>query len=387
MDKDDHLVADIVHGGESLLFLFVDDHHGKDHLDLDHHQETTSSSTTLHDDYNYHFHQEEDSADDDGNSQVQESQLHNEKEYEAEEEIHISDTDIDIDIDVVHNFGSNESDPTSPITINLTKSVHGLVTDDETYDEKCQEEYPKYGTDKIEDVKVEEISNFTKDEKFLIFSPPQSEAEEEIMKRREGEDNPRGRSKKNEGKKKPWLCPPVAFECHMHPPLPKPWTGVLHLLHLSVAGFLICSMPSLEPPATLAISRRTPSSWQNQWLSSHTIYSSLQMLLSSKDSRETHLRLRPHFRLTQSSRCPLIDQIPPPKRGRGTSTLLSLPLILSIIHGSAGSCTTGSRSSKMDPILRWVDLPGFCIPVSLTSSCRRSPPSLLSLSLLEWIRY
>ena len=120
------------------------------------------------------------------------------------------------------------------------------------------------------------------------------------------------------------------------------------------------------------ISRRTPSSWKNQWLSSHTIYSSLQMLLSSKDSRETHLRLRPHFRLTQSSRCPLIDQIPPPKRGRGSSTLLSVPLILSIIHGSAGSCTTGSRSSKMDPILRWVDLPGFCIPVSLTSSCRRS---------------
>ena len=196
MDKDDHLVAGIVHGGESLLFLSVDDRHGKDHLDLDHHQETTSSSTTPRDDYNYHFHQEEDLADDDGNSQVQESQLHNEKEDEAEEEIHISDTNIDIDIDVLHNFGSNESDPTSPITINQTKIVHGLVTNDETYDKKCQEEDPKYGTDKIEDVKVEEISNFTKDEKFLIFAPPQSEAGEEIWKRREGEDKPRGRSRK-----------------------------------------------------------------------------------------------------------------------------------------------------------------------------------------------
>ena len=32
----------------------------------------------------------------------------------------------------------------------------------------------------------------------------------------------------------------------------------------SVSRLLICSMPSLEPPATSAISRRTPSSWKNQ---------------------------------------------------------------------------------------------------------------------------
>ena len=48
------------------------------------------------------------------------------------------------------------------------------------------------------------------------------------------------RGEKKEGKK-PWPCPPSAFECHMHPPLPKPGTGVLHLLDLSVVGFLLCS--------------------------------------------------------------------------------------------------------------------------------------------------
>lgn len=111
------------------------------------------------------------------------------------------------------------------------------------------------------------------------------------------------------------------------------------------------------------------------------------MLLSSRASLDTHLHLQPHSQLTPSSRCPLIDQIPAPQRGRGSSTLLSLPLILFIIHGSAGLCTTGSRSSKMGPILRWVASLGFCILVSLTSSCMRSPPSLPSLSPLEWIRY
>ena len=36
-----------------------------------------------------------------------------------------------------------------------------------------------------------------------------------------------------ERKKNPWPCPPAAFECHMHPPLPKnAGLGVLHLIHL-----------------------------------------------------------------------------------------------------------------------------------------------------------
>ena len=55
---------------------------------------------------------------------------------------------------------------------------------------------------------------------------------------------PKGRRKKRkEGEEKkrknPWPCPAPVLECHMHPPLAKP--GVLHLLHLSVAGFLLCS--------------------------------------------------------------------------------------------------------------------------------------------------
>lgn len=110
MEKDDHLVADIVHGGESLLFLSVDGRRRrpvKDHVHGD--------------DYNYYFPQKD---------LVQKSQLHDcDKE---EEEIHMSDTDTDTDTDAVHNFGPIETDPTSPITINLTES--GLVADDETYD-------------------------------------------------------------------------------------------------------------------------------------------------------------------------------------------------------------------------------------------------------------
>lgn len=127
MEKDDHLVADIVDGGESLLFLPVN-RPVKDQ-DLEHHEETISSSTTPRGDYNYFFHQEESS--DDHNSLVQESEVHDDKEDEAEEEIPTSDTDAD----AVYNFGPNEGDPTSPITINLTKS--GLVADDETHDGIC----------------------------------------------------------------------------------------------------------------------------------------------------------------------------------------------------------------------------------------------------------
>lgn len=178
MEKDDHLVADIVHGGESLLFLPVN-RPVKDQ-DLEHHEETISSSTTPRGDYNYFFHQEESS--DDHNSLVQESEVHDDKEDEAEEEIPTSDTDAD----AVYNFGPNEGDPTSPITINLTKS--GLVADDETHDEKRDEEDPKGGKDKIEDGKVEETTNFTKDEKFLIFAPPQSEAKKFHVQEKDNEE-------------------------------------------------------------------------------------------------------------------------------------------------------------------------------------------------------
>lgn len=178
MEKDDHLVADIVDGGESLLFLPVN-RPVKDQ-DLEHHEETISSSTTPRGDYNYFFHQEESS--DDHNSLVQESEVHDDKEDEAEEEIPTSDTDAD----AVYNFGPNEGDPTSPITINLTKS--GLVADDETHDEKRDEEDSKGGKDKIEDGKVEETTNFTKDEKFLIFAPPQSEAKKFHVQEKDNEE-------------------------------------------------------------------------------------------------------------------------------------------------------------------------------------------------------
>lgn len=127
MEPDDHhLVADIVHGGESLLFLPVNGR-VKDQV-LEHHEKIISSSSSR----NHFFHEEEPAHDhDDHNSVRQETEEHEDKEDEAEEEIPTSDSDAD----VVHNFGPYETDPTSPIIINLTKS--GLVAGDETHDGTC----------------------------------------------------------------------------------------------------------------------------------------------------------------------------------------------------------------------------------------------------------
>ncbi|KAK9278433.1 hypothetical protein L1049_027998 [Liquidambar formosana] len=94
------------------------------------------------------------------------------REDVVEEEIPSKDTDS------VYDCDTNEGGPSSPIALDLNKS--GMGADDEIFDEECAK-------GKSEEKKVE-ITNFSRDEKFLIFSPPPLETKKLQVQEKDNEE-------------------------------------------------------------------------------------------------------------------------------------------------------------------------------------------------------
>uniref|UniRef100_A0A5B7BZN7 Ribosomal protein L34Ae n=1 Tax=Davidia involucrata TaxID=16924 RepID=A0A5B7BZN7_DAVIN len=133
----DHLVADIIHGGEALVFLPT--------------RNPQNDKIFAEETVNHH-----EPVVDEAFTATEQSSIYgtptSESEHDEEEEIPTRDTDS-----AYHDGGGL----TSPIIINLNQS--GSVINDETSNEKCDDENEKTETD------------FTRDEKFLIFAPPKLE--------------------------------------------------------------------------------------------------------------------------------------------------------------------------------------------------------------------
>ncbi|XP_027357386.1 uncharacterized protein LOC113866787 [Abrus precatorius] len=154
----DHLVADIICGGETLLFLHNN-----------HPQSTHSSSEEFITPQNSLIEETEENYSTETLSLHKSpvvSDFENEEE-EGEEEFPAEDADS------VPNFVQVESRPTSPITLNLSKS-HDLVDSDKNYDE----DHVDVGL--VENKKVQE-TNLTRDERFLVFAPTQLETKKFIV--------------------------------------------------------------------------------------------------------------------------------------------------------------------------------------------------------------
>ncbi|WVZ15729.1 hypothetical protein V8G54_013295 [Vigna mungo] len=160
--ESDHLVADIIAGGETLLFVHNDQplrtHSSSDEFTsprdslVEEELEENYSTETLF------FHKPFVSD----IENVQEVE-----EFPAE------------DADSVPNSIPDESRPTSPITLNLYKS------DSPDSDKNCDED--RVGIGLVENKKLQE-ENLTRDERFLVYDPTQLEAKKLIVQEKDDEE-------------------------------------------------------------------------------------------------------------------------------------------------------------------------------------------------------
>ncbi|GAV85428.1 DUF1666 domain-containing protein, partial [Cephalotus follicularis] len=149
----DHLVADIIHGGESLVFL-------PNNCYQRHQQHIAKEFINSHESVIGEDDQDESFAGDQFSlhgSHASESDDRDDAD-EIKEEIPAGDADLVLD------SNQNRGGPTSPITIENEKS--GLVGND-----SCNEDF---GHQEIKNKDSE--TNFTREEKFLVFAPPKSES-------------------------------------------------------------------------------------------------------------------------------------------------------------------------------------------------------------------
>ncbi|KAK7380044.1 hypothetical protein VNO78_32394 [Psophocarpus tetragonolobus] len=157
--ENDHLVADIICGGETLLFV----HNNQPQRTHSSSEEFISPRDSLVEDSE----QEE-------NYSTETLSFHKSplvSDFENEEEAE--------DADSVPNSVPTESRPTSPITVNLYKS--DLADSDKNYDE----DHVEIGV--TENKKVQE-ENLTQDERFFVYAPTQLESKKLIMEEKDDEE-------------------------------------------------------------------------------------------------------------------------------------------------------------------------------------------------------
>ncbi|RDX82467.1 hypothetical protein CR513_36744, partial [Mucuna pruriens] len=152
--ESDHLVADIICGGETLLFV----HNHQPQRTLSSSEEFISPRDSLIEDSEENYSTE--------TLSFHKSPLVSDFETEEEEEFPAEDADS------VPNSVPVESRPTSPITLNLYKS--DLVDSDKNYDE----DHVDVGV--IENKKVQE-ARLTRDERFFVFAPTQLESTKKLI--------------------------------------------------------------------------------------------------------------------------------------------------------------------------------------------------------------
>ncbi|XP_014520382.1 uncharacterized protein LOC106777289 [Vigna radiata var. radiata] len=161
--ESDHLVADIIAGGETLLFVHNDlplrTHSSSDEFTsprdslVEEELEENYSTETLF------FHKSPLVSDIENVQEVE--------EFPAE------------DADSVPNSVPDESRPTSPITLNLYKS------DSPDSDKNCDED--RVGIGLVENKKLQEES-LARDERFLVYDPTQLEAKKLIVQEKDDEE-------------------------------------------------------------------------------------------------------------------------------------------------------------------------------------------------------
>ncbi|BAU02789.1 uncharacterized protein HKW66_Vig0122940 [Vigna angularis] len=161
--ESDHLVADIIGGGETLLFVHNDQplrtHSSSDEFTsprdslVEEELEENYSTETLS------FHKSPVVSDIENVQEVE--------EFPAE------------DADSVPNSVPDESRPTSPITLNLYKS------DSPDSDKNCDED--RVGIGIVENKKLQEES-LTRDERFLVYDRTQLEAKKLIVQEKDDEE-------------------------------------------------------------------------------------------------------------------------------------------------------------------------------------------------------
>ncbi|XP_061374779.1 uncharacterized protein LOC133316996 [Gastrolobium bilobum] len=157
----DHIVADIIGGGETLVFLHKNDP-----------QRTHSSSEefiSLIEDTEENYASE--------TLSVHKSPLVSDFENEVAEEAEVEFPTQDADS--VPNSVPVESRPTSPITLNIHKS--DLVDSDKI----CDEDHVDIGI--IKNKKVHE-TNLTRDERFFVYAPTHLEAKKLIIEEKNDEE-------------------------------------------------------------------------------------------------------------------------------------------------------------------------------------------------------
>ncbi|ESW24750.1 hypothetical protein PHAVU_004G156800 [Phaseolus vulgaris] len=157
----DHLVADIICGGEALLFVH-NNHPRITHSSSD--EFTTPRDSLIEEDQSEEKYSTETLS-------FHKSPLVSDSENEEEtEEFPAEDADS----------VPNQSRPTSPITLNLYKS--DSLESDKNYDEDCVE----IGFE-VENKKPQEES-LTRDERFLVYAPTQLEAKKLIVEEKDDEE-------------------------------------------------------------------------------------------------------------------------------------------------------------------------------------------------------
>ncbi|CAJ1951907.1 unnamed protein product [Sphenostylis stenocarpa] len=159
----DHLVADIIGGGESLLFV----HNNQPHRTHSSSDEFISPRDSLVEEESEEKYSTETLS-------FHKSSLVSDFENEEEEEEFPAE-----DADSVPNSVPDESRPTSPITLNLYKS--DSPDSDKIYDEDRVE------IGLVENKKVLEAS-LTRDERFLVYAPTQLEAKKLIVEEKDDEE-------------------------------------------------------------------------------------------------------------------------------------------------------------------------------------------------------
>ncbi|KAH1234183.1 hypothetical protein GmHk_09G026457 [Glycine max] len=160
--ESDHLVADIICGGETLLFVHKNQPQ-RTHSSSD---EFTSPRDSLVEDLEENYSTE--------TLSFHKSPLVSDFENEQDAEEFPAE-----DADSVPNSVPAESRPTSPITLNLYKS--DLVDSDKNYDE----DHVEIGV--IENKKVQEES-LTRDERFFAYAPTLLEAKKLIVEEKDDEE-------------------------------------------------------------------------------------------------------------------------------------------------------------------------------------------------------
>ncbi|TKY44713.1 structural constituent of ribosome [Spatholobus suberectus] len=158
----DHLVADIICGGETLLFV----HNNQPQRTHSSTEEFISPRDSLIEDSEENYSTE--------TLSFHKSPLVSDFENDEAEELFPAE-----DADSVPNSVPAESSPTSPITLNLYKS--DLVDSDKNYDEDHVE------IEVIENKKVQEAS-LTRDGRFFVYAPTQLKSKKLIVEEKDDEE-------------------------------------------------------------------------------------------------------------------------------------------------------------------------------------------------------